>query len=200
VERARQILRLLWRSLDYFGRAYVAWQLGGAAVLTAFAGWGFYTASFMPRPFLVLLGFGLFMLTFAAIGASAPFLAARLPHAPPQPELARQSSGAGEDDRERQCRVVIHEAISTLEYQRGAIQANAIFEPRYQGFWPKRRGLLAAESRYSDAFRLTERAFTAVGAVFGGTARHAQGSVPPAIEAIDRALAALNEALSAAKG
>ena len=169
-------------------------------MLTAFGGWGLYTAAFMPRPFLVLLGVGMFMLTFAAIGASAPFLAARLPHAPPRPKSAREASIGDGKDRERRCRIVIHEVISTLEFQRDAIQAHAIFEPLYQGRWPNGRNLLAAEPQYSDAFRLTERAFTAVAKVFGGAARHTQGSVAPAVAAIDKALAELNEALSATKG
>ena len=104
-----------------------------------------------------------------------------------------------EDEQEKNRRVIAHEAITTLEYLVGEIEGlGEIYHhtAHYQGSWPENRMLLAQERRYSKAYRLTERAFQAAGAVdeSAGT-RHLSKRTPVILVAIGSAIRELNAAM-----
>ena len=88
-----------------------------------------------------------------------------LPVLVPTPGPTPTVTGAEADERERRSRVVIHDAISLLEHQRGMLDPlnRSSLSPLWRGSWDTEKQLLQEERRYDKAVRATERAFQALG-------------------------------------
>jgi hypothetical protein len=129
------------------------------------------------------------------------------PHLPKRMEKAVTLRERAETDRqdrqrlqveaqERQLRVVLHEAITTLEDQRGMIRDRDRFINRtWQGEWGDNRGQLAEHQRFDKAVRATERAFQSVGRISSDFPQ--DPAWDEAEQAIDAALVELEAGLEA---
>lgn len=73
-----------WSLLDHFGRAYMAWVLGGAWVVTGLGTWALTAADGMPTAVRLMLIVGLFFLSFATLGVAVPHVVNRIPTASPR--------------------------------------------------------------------------------------------------------------------
>jgi hypothetical protein len=183
-------MRKYWHAflhaLDAVGRALTFWVLGGSAVITALAGWGLSALGVIPRPVLIGLLIGLFLLAIPSLGLAIPKIAPGLAQTPAIPattapvvdpkagagttgeaeEAAAEASARLETEYVKALRIAIHEAITTLEYHQGSLRnwkkRHGNYNPGYQGNWAASRLLLAERSRNDLAVRSTERALEAV--------------------------------------
>jgi hypothetical protein len=161
----RKVLSRIWSLLDHFGRAVLAWQLGGAFLITGLVGLAIWALDAIPTAFLILLLLGLFFLSFASVGLWAPHVLHKVPAAPNprRPEAHEQESQSQENEwrrsslqKVRLIRNEIDEGTRIVERAIGVSQVHDLVDDTY---WIGHRNELAAIPEAGDAHRLAGTAW-----------------------------------------
>lgn len=148
-------LRRGWKIASSAGTVAWLWQLGLSSVFVALVGWGIWVLDVMPRPLLILLLIGLFLLSLAAL----PWIAARArgfqPAGAPA-DGAKRNAAPRIDHRAaiQQVRLIRNEIDEGTRIVSRAVGVHKVYDVVSDVNWIAHHDQLAAIPDGGDAHRL----------------------------------------------